>query len=312
MDLPGGTKTKTGQWSTGARVLEELAEQGHALPRKILDWRQVSKLHSTYTEALPDYVNPDDPPRAHLLRAGRHQHRAAVVVRAEPAEHPDPHRGRPQDPPRLRRRARHEAGLRRLFADRAAAAGRGRRRAGVAQGVPGRRRHPRHDRLGNVRRAGQGHADARCAGAPRRSISASSTASRRSASPTSSASTARKPAPTSRNISSASPASATTWTRRASSAATNGYVRTLFGRKCHYPDIKASNPSIRSFNERAAINARLQGTAADIIRRAMIRIEPELGQGEAQRADAAAGARRADLRGAGRAKWPRPCRWSSA
>ena len=56
----------------------------------------------------------------------------------------------------------------------------------------------------------------------------------------------------------------------------NGYVLTLFGRKCHYPDIKASNPSIRSFNERAAINARLQGTAADIIRRAMIRIEPEL------------------------------------
>jgi DNA polymerase-1 len=56
----------------------------------------------------------------------------------------------------------------------------------------------------------------------------------------------------------------------------HGYVLTLFGRKCHYPDIKASNPSIRSFNERAAINARLQGSAADIIRRAMIRIEPEL------------------------------------
>jgi DNA polymerase I len=56
----------------------------------------------------------------------------------------------------------------------------------------------------------------------------------------------------------------------------HGYVLTLFGRKCHYPDIRASNPSIRSFNERAAINARLQGSAADIIRRAMIRIEPEL------------------------------------
>ncbi len=56
----------------------------------------------------------------------------------------------------------------------------------------------------------------------------------------------------------------------------HGYVLTLFGRKCHYPDIKNSNPSIRSFNERAAINARLQGSAADIIRRAMIRIEPEL------------------------------------
>ena len=79
----------------------------------------------------------------------------------------------------------------------------------------------------------------------------------------------------------------------------HGYVLTLFGRKCHYPDITNSNPSIRSFNERAAINARLQGTAADIIRRAMIRIEAALGEGQAQRADAAAGARRADLRGAG-------------
>jgi DNA polymerase-1 len=53
----------------------------------------------------------------------------------------------------------------------------------------------------------------------------------------------------------------------------NGYVLTLFGRKCHYPEIRASNASIRSFNERAAINARLQGTAADIIRRAMARMD---------------------------------------
>jgi len=56
----------------------------------------------------------------------------------------------------------------------------------------------------------------------------------------------------------------------------HGYVLTLFGRKCHYPEIRNSNPSIRAFNERAAINARLQGSAADIIRRAMIRIEPDL------------------------------------
>jgi DNA polymerase-1 len=56
----------------------------------------------------------------------------------------------------------------------------------------------------------------------------------------------------------------------------HGYVLTLFGRKCHYPDIRASNPSVRAFNERASINARLQGSAADIIRRAMVRIEPAL------------------------------------
>src|SRR4029450_931795 len=58
----------------------------------------------------------------------------------------------------------------------------------------------------------------------------------------------------------------------------NGYVTTLFGRKMYYPDIKASNASVRAFNERASINARLQGTAADIIRRAMIRMEDALAE----------------------------------
>jgi DNA polymerase-1 len=53
-------------------------------------------------------------------------------------------------------------------------------------------------------------------------------------------------------------------------------VLTLFGRKCHYPEIAHSNASIRAFNERASINARLQGTAADIIRRAMVRMEGAL------------------------------------
>ena len=58
MGLPGGSKTKTGAWSTTAQVLDELAEQGHDLPKKILEWRQVSKLKSTYTDALPTYVHP--------------------------------------------------------------------------------------------------------------------------------------------------------------------------------------------------------------------------------------------------------------
>jgi DNA polymerase-1 len=56
----------------------------------------------------------------------------------------------------------------------------------------------------------------------------------------------------------------------------NGFVETIFGRRIHYPEIRASNPSIRAFNERAATNARLQGTAADIIRRAMVRMDDAL------------------------------------
>eukprot|EP01037_Dinobryon_pediforme_P044958 gene44958-57123_t len=55
-----------------------------------------------------------------------------------------------------------------------------------------------------------------------------------------------------------------------------GYVTTIFGRKCNYPRITASNPSERAFNERAAINAPIQGSAADIIRRAMVRMDDAL------------------------------------
>src|SRR6478609_6366562 len=59
MGLPGGSKTKTGQWSTSAQVLEDLAAEGVPLPRKIVDWRQLTKLKSTYTDALPGYVHPE-------------------------------------------------------------------------------------------------------------------------------------------------------------------------------------------------------------------------------------------------------------
>ncbi len=58
MGLPGGKKTKTGAWQTGADVLETLAGEGHALPRTVLAWRSLSKLRSTYTEALQDAIDP--------------------------------------------------------------------------------------------------------------------------------------------------------------------------------------------------------------------------------------------------------------
>ncbi|MEO8667686.1 MAG: DNA polymerase, partial [Bauldia sp.] len=59
LGLPGGKKTKTGAWSTGADVLEELAAAGNQLSARILDWRQLAKLKSTYTDLLPDYIHPE-------------------------------------------------------------------------------------------------------------------------------------------------------------------------------------------------------------------------------------------------------------
>jgi len=58
MGLSGGKKGKTGAWSTDSNVLEGLAAQGHDLPARVLDWRQVQKLKSTYADALQTYINP--------------------------------------------------------------------------------------------------------------------------------------------------------------------------------------------------------------------------------------------------------------
>jgi len=59
MGLPGGEKGKTGAYATGADVLEDLAAEGHDLPARVLDWRQLAKLKSTYTDALQAHINPE-------------------------------------------------------------------------------------------------------------------------------------------------------------------------------------------------------------------------------------------------------------
>src|SRR4029079_11039929 len=60
MNLPGGTKTASGAWSTRANVLEDLAEEGHELPKLILEWRSLTKLKSTYTDALPTFMDKEN------------------------------------------------------------------------------------------------------------------------------------------------------------------------------------------------------------------------------------------------------------
>ncbi len=59
MNLPGGKRMKTGAWGTDSSVLQTLADQGHELPGRILEWRQLQKLKSTYADALVGQINPD-------------------------------------------------------------------------------------------------------------------------------------------------------------------------------------------------------------------------------------------------------------
>ncbi|GLR78545.1 DNA polymerase I (plasmid) [Azospirillum oryzae] len=58
MKLGTGKKGKTGAYSTDSSVLEELAEQGHSIAQRVLDWRQLAKLKSTYTDALQEKISP--------------------------------------------------------------------------------------------------------------------------------------------------------------------------------------------------------------------------------------------------------------
>jgi DNA polymerase I len=275
MGLPGGTKTKTGQWSTGARALEELAEQGHKLPQVILDWRQVSKLRSTYTDALPNYVNPTTH-RVHTSYAlaatstGR-------LSSSEPNLQNIPIRS--DDGRKIRRAFVAPPGMKLMSADYSQIE---LRLLSEVADVPALRRAfqdkvdihamtasemfgvPVKDMPGEVRRRAKAINFGIIYG-----ISAFGLANQLGIEREEAGAYIKK-------YFERFPGIRDYMDETREFCRSNGYVLTLFGRKCHYPDIKSSNPSLRSFNERAAINARLQGSAADIIRRAMIRIEPEL------------------------------------
>jgi DNA polymerase-1 len=275
MGLPGGTKTRTGQWSTGARELEELAEAGHELPRKILDWRQVSKLRSTYTEALPNYVNPTTH-RVHTSYA-----LAATSTGRLSSSEPNLQNIpiRTEDGRKIRRAFVAAPGMKLMSADYSQIE---LRLLSEVADVPALRKAfqdkvdihamtasemfgvPVKDMPPEVRRRAKAINFGIIYGISAFGLAAQLGIEREEASAYIKKYFERFPGIRDYMDETRE------FCRR------NGYVLTLFGRKCHYPDIKASNPSIRSFNERAAINARLQGSAADIIRRAMIRVEPEL------------------------------------
>ncbi|MCK1754394.1 DNA polymerase I [Bradyrhizobium sp. 137] len=277
MGLPGGSKTKTGAWSTTAQVLDELAEQGHDFPKKILEWRQVSKLKSTYTDALPTYVNPQTH-RVHTTYAlaatttgrlssnepnlqnipvrtedGRKIRRAFVATPGHKLVSADYSQielrllAEIADIPVLKQAFRDELDIHAMTASEM---------FGVPiKGMPSEiRRRAKAINFGIIY-----------------GISAFGLANQLGIAREEAAAYIKK-------YFERFPGIRAYMDETRDFCRSHGYVTTLFGRKCHYPDIKASNASVRAFNERAAINARLQGTAADIIRRAMTRVEDALAE----------------------------------
>ncbi|WPO42835.1 DNA polymerase I [Tardiphaga sp. 42S5] len=277
MGLPGGSKTKTGAWSTSAQVLDDLAEQGHEFPRKILDWRQVSKLRSTYTDALPNYVHPQTH-RVHTTYAlaatttGRlssnEPNLQNIPVRTEDGRKirrafiaADGHKLVSADYSQIELRLLAEIAdipvLKQAFQDGLDIHA---MTASEMFGVPVK------DMPAEIRRRAKAINFGIIYG-----ISAFGLANQLSIPREEAGAYIKK-------YFERFPGIRAYMDQTRDFCREHGYVQTLFGRKCHYPDIKASNASIRAFNERAAINARLQGTAADIIRRAMTRMEDALAE----------------------------------
>jgi DNA polymerase-1 len=275
MGLPGGTRTKSGQWSTTAQVLEELAAEGHELPRRIVDWRQLTKLKSTYTDALPDYIDPGTK-RVHTSYAlaatttgrlsssepnlqnipirtgeGRKIRTAFIAAKGNKLISADYSQielrvlAHVADIPQLKTAFANGDDIHAMTASEMFNT--------PVQGMPREvRNRAKAINFGIIY-----------------GISAFGLANQLSIPREEAGSYIRKyfeRFPGIRDYIEATKAF----------AREHGYVETIFGRRIHYPEIRASNPSIRAFNERASINARLQGTAADIIRRAMIRMDDAL------------------------------------
>jgi DNA polymerase-1 len=277
MGIPGGTKTKTGAWSTSAQILDELAEQGHEFPKKILEWRQVSKLKSTYTDALPTYVHPQTH-RVHTTYA-----LAATTTGRLSSNEPNLQNipVRTEDGRKIRRAFIASPGHKLVSADYSQIELR--LLAEIAD-IPvlkqafrdGLDIHamtasemfgvPIKDMPSEVRRRAKAINFGIIYG-----ISAFGLANQLGIAREEASAYIKK-------YFERFPGIRAYMDSTRDFCRSHGYVETLFGRKCHYPDIKASNASVRSFNERAAINARLQGTAADIIRRAMTRMEDALAE----------------------------------
>ncbi len=270
MALPGGRKTKTGAWSTDADILEELAAE-HPLPRVVLDWRQLSKLRSTYTETLREAADPKTQ-RVHTCYA-----LAATPTGRLSSTDPNLQNipVRTEEGRRIREAFIAADGCKLISADysqielrllahvadipalkKAFAEGLDIHAMTASEmfGVPVEGMDPMIRRQAKAINFGiiygiSAFGLARNLGIARDQASAYI-----------------------KQYFERFPGIRDYMERAKNEAREHGYITTIFGRRCWAPAIRSKNMAERSFGERQAINAPLQGAAADIIRRAMAKI----------------------------------------
>jgi DNA polymerase-1 len=278
LKLPGGKKGKTGAYATGAEVLEEVAATtNHPVPLKVLDWRQLTKLKSTYTDALQAQIDP--------VTKRVHTSFALALTSTGRLSSSDPNLQnipvRTEEGRKIRRAFVAEPGMKLLSVDysqielRLAAEMAGipalkdafqrgddihAMTASQVFGVPVEGMDPMVRRRAKAINFGiiygiSAFGLAQQLGIPQGEAKAYIQA-----------------------YFERYPEIRAYMERTKEFARKHGYVTTLFGRRCYMPGIADKNPARRAFMERASINAPLQGTAADIIKRAMIRIPDALKQ----------------------------------
>ncbi len=277
MNLPGGKKGKTGAWGTPAEVLDDLAGQGHPLPVKVLEWRTLQKLKSTYSDALIREINP---------RTGRiHTSFAMTIASTGRLSSTDPNLQnipiRSEEGRKIRRAFIAAPGTALLSADysqielrliahvagvaalqEAFHSGADIHAATASQvfGVPLVGMDPMLRRQAKAINFGIIYGSSAFGLARQLGIE------RGEAARFIEAYFARFPE------------ILTYMERVKKEARDHGFVRTPLGRKCFTPGIRDKNPNVRGFAERQAINAPIQGGAADIIKRAMIALPPALAE----------------------------------
>jgi len=275
MGLEGGSKTKTGAWSTGADVLEDLAARGVPLARTIVDWRQLTKLKGTYTDALPTYINPGTG-RVHTSYS-----QASVLTGRLSSNDPNLQNipVRTEDGRKIRSAFIAAPGKVLISADYSQIELRVLAHIADIQALKdafeeGLDIHamtasemfnvPVEGMPSDVRRRAKAINFGIIYG-----ISAFGLANQLGIE---------------RGVAGdyiktyfeRFPGIKDYMDAQRARVKTDGHVTTLFGRRIQFPNANSRNPSERAFVERASINAPIQGSAADIIRRAMIRMEPEL------------------------------------
>ena len=275
LKIAGSKKTKKGNFATNVSVLEDLADQGHEFPKLVLSWRQKSKLKNTYTDTLPTFINkktkrihtsfllaatttgrlasanpnlqniPIKNTEGKEIRSAFVSEKNAKLISADYSQIEMRVLAHMADVKELKKAFLNQEDIHNLTASQIF-------NVSINKINEDMRRKAKAINFGIIY-----------------GISSYGLAKQISVSNSEAESFLR-------SYFSKFPEIKTFMNDTISFCRKNGFVKTLFERKCHFPNINDKNHSIKTFQERACINAPIQGTAADILRLAMIKIDKKI------------------------------------